>query len=177
MLRSLLILDDNAFFADTQRDLTPLDRWEAAVVEEAGGWDHSAPVYRRALATWREKLMSLLAAVQPDVIAVAASPSYAPRLAAAKVMTALPHRPTVKGVLPVADASPGALAYAVGRVDSPFGQVLIVTGQRDAAWLGAVRDEVAWRTGCVPLLVDSGRLGILKSDPDAMSDGCTTQRA
>ncbi len=47
-----------------------------------------------------------------------------------------------------------------------------MTGQRDAAWLGAVRDEVEWRTGCVPLLVNSG-VSESKSDPDAMSDGCT----
>lgn len=168
-MRTLLVLDDGAFFADTQIDLTPLDRWEAAVVEEVGGWDHSAPVYRRALATWRGTLMSLLAAVQPDVIAVTAAPTYAPRLSAAKVMAPLPHRPAVKGLLPVADASPGALAYAVGRVDNSFERVLIVTGQRDAEWLEAVSHEVTWRTGCVPRIVNAGRLGLLQRDVESLA--------
>lgn len=164
MPRTLLVLDDGALFADTQLDLSALDRWERAVVEEAGGWDHSAPVYRRALSSWREKLMVLLAAVRPDVIAVAGSPVYAPRLAAAKVIAALPDCPAASGLLPVADASPGALAFAVGRVDNLFERVLIVTGQRDAKWLESVSHEVAWRTGCVPRIVNAGRLGLLERD-------------
>lgn len=99
MARTLLVLGDGALFADTQLDLSALDRWERAVVEEAGGWDTAAPMHRRALSSWREMLMSLLALVRPDAIAVTTHPALAPRRAAVSVLVALPHRPAVTGPL------------------------------------------------------------------------------
>ena len=169
-MRTLLVMDDGAFFADTQLDYSPLDRWECAVVEETGGWDATAPMHRRALASWREKLMSLLALVRPDVIAFATRPALAPRRAAASVLTALPHQPAVKAPLPVADGSTGALAYAIGQVaGGPHTRVIIVTGQRVTSDLDVLRSEVAWRCGVEPLVVNAGRLGLLDRDIEQLA--------
>jgi hypothetical protein len=170
MTRTLLVLDDGALFADTQLDLSALDRWERAVVEEAGSWDVTAPTHRRALASWREKLSSLLALVRPDVIAVTTHPALAPRRAAVSVLVALPHRPAVTGPLPVADGSVGALAYAVGQVaGGPYRCVVIVTGQRGTGDLDVLRSEVAWRCGVAPLIVNAGRLGLLDRDIEQLA--------
>ncbi|MBN9209573.1 MAG: hypothetical protein J0H96_13070 [Microbacterium ginsengisoli] len=164
-MHTLLVIDDGAFFADTQLDYSPLDRWERAVVDEAGGWDEGAPVYRRALASWRERLMEVLALLRPDTIAVTQAPAFAPRRAAARVMSALPHRRVVTAMLPVADGGVGALAYAVGQVaGEPFARVVILTGQRGSGDLDALHSEVAWRHGVVPLIVNAGRLGLLAGD-------------
>lgn len=169
MTRTLLVLDDGALFADTDKD-APLDRWEQAVVEEAGGWDAMAPMHRRALASWREKLMSLLALVRPDVIAVAQSSALAPRRAAVGVLVALPNRPAVKAALPVADGSTGALAYAIGQVaGGPHTRVIVVTGQRVTSDLDVLRSEVAWRCGVAPLVVNTGRLGLLDGDIEELA--------
>lgn len=164
-MRTLLVIDDGAFFADTRLDYSPLDRWERAVVDEAGGWDGGAPVYRRALASWREHLMGVLALLRPEVIAVTQAPAFAPRRAAARVMSALPHRRVVTAMLPVADGGVGALAYAVGQVaGEPFARVVIATGQRGTDDLDALRSEVAWRCGVAPFIVNAGRLGLLAGD-------------
>lgn len=169
-MRTLLALDDGALFADTDVDYAPLDRWECAVVEETGGWDAMAPMHRRVLASWREKLMSLLALVRPDVIGVAQPPALAPRRAAVSVLTALPHQPAVKAPLPVADGSTGALAYAIGQVaGGPHTRVIIVTGQRGTSDLDSLRSEVAWRCGVEPLVVNAGRLGLLDRDIEQLA--------
>ncbi|EXJ50741.1 hypothetical protein [Microbacterium sp. MRS-1] len=169
-MHTLLVIDDGAFFADTQRDYSPLDRWERAVVDEAGGWDGSAPVYRRALASWRARLMEVLALLRPDVIAVTQQPSFAPRRAAARVMSALPHRRVVTAMLPVADGGVGALAYAVGQLaGEPFARVVIVSGQRGTGDLDTLRSEVAWRCGVTPLIVNAGRLGLLARDVENLA--------
>ena len=169
-MRTLLVIDDGAFFADTQRDYSPLDRWERAVVDEAGGWDESAPVYRRALASWRHGLMEVLALLRPEVIAVTQAPAFAPRRAAARVMSALPHRRVVTAMLPVADGAVGALAYAVGQVaGGPYARVVILTGQRGTDDLDTLRSEVAWRHGVVPLIVNAGRLGLLVRDVESLA--------
>lgn len=170
MTRTLLVLDDGAFFADTQLDLSPLDRWEHAVVDESGGWDGSAPVYRRALASWRERLMEVLALLRPETIAVTQQPAFAPRRAAVRVMTALPRRPAVTATLPVPDGGAGALAYAVGQVaGGPYARVIILTGQRGTGDLDALRSEVAWRCGVTPLIVNAGRLGLLAGDVETLA--------
>lgn len=169
-MRTLLVLDDGALFADTDVDYAPLDRWECAVVEETGGWDAMAPMHRRVLASWREKLMSLLALVRPDVIAVAQPPAFAPRRAAVSILTALPHRPAVKGSLSVGDGSVGALAFAAGQVaGGPYARVVIVTGQRVTSDLDVLRSEVAWRCGVTPLIVNAGRLGVLDRDIEQLA--------
>lgn len=169
-MRTLLVLDDCALFADTQLNYAPLDRWECAVVEDAGGWDATAPMHRRVLASWREKLMSLLALVRPDVIAVAQPPALAPRRASVSVLVALPHRPATKAPLPVADGSTGALAYAVGQVaGGPYTHIVIVTGQRVTSDLDSLRSEVAWRGGVEPLVVNAGRLGLLDRDIEQLA--------
>lgn len=163
--RTLLILDDGALFASTRFDLTPLDRWERAVVDAAGGWDTSAPMHRRALATWPERLMELLAVVCPDVIAVTTQPALAPRRAAVSVLVALPNRPAVKAPLPVADGGARALAYAVGQVvGGPYERVVIVTGQRGSDDLEVLRSEVSWRCSVAPIIANAGRLGLLSLD-------------
>lgn len=170
MTRTLLVLDDGALFADTQLDLSALDRWERAVVEEAGGWDTAAPMHRRALASWRGKLMSLLVLVHPDVIAVTTQPALAPRRAAVSVLVALPHQPAVKAPLPVADGSVGPLAFAVGQVaGGPHERVVIVTGQRGTGDIDVLRSEVAWRCGVAPLIVNAGRLGLLDRDIEQLA--------
>ena len=169
-MRTLLVIDDGAFFADTQRDYSPLDRWERAVVDEAGGWDESAPVYRRALASWRHGLMEVLALLRPEAIAVAQPPALAPRRAAVSVLAALPHKPAAKAPLLVADGSTGALAYAVGQVaGGPYARVVIVTGQRGTSDLDSLRSEVAWRCGVAPLIVNAGRLGLLDADIEQLA--------
>lgn len=169
-MRTLLVLDDGAFFADTQLDYAPLDRWERAVADEAGGWDATAPMHRRALASWREKFMSLLALVRPDVIGVAQPPALAPRRASVSVLVALPHRPAAKAPLLVADGSVGALAYAIGQVArGPHTRVVIVTGQRVTSDLDVLRSEVAWRSGVTPLIVNAGRLGLLDADIEQLA--------
>lgn len=164
-MRTLLVIDDGAFFADTDLDYSPLDRWERAVVDEAGGWDESAPVYRRALASWRHGLMEVLALLRPEVIAVTQAPAFAPRRAAARVMSALPRRRVVTAMLPVADGGVGALAYAAGQVaGDPHSRVAILTGQRGTGDLDTLRSEVAWRHGVAPFIVNAGRLGLLAGD-------------
>lgn len=169
-MHTLLVIDDGALFADTQRDYSPLDRWERAVVDEAGGWDGSAPVYRRALASWRERLIEVLALLRPDVIAVTQQPAFAPRRAAVRVMTALPRRPAVSAMLPVPDGGAGALAYAVSQVaGEPFARVVILTGQRGTGDLDALRSEVSWRCGVAPLIANVGRLGLLDGDIEALA--------
>jgi hypothetical protein len=186
MTRTLLVLDPSALFADTQLDYTALDRWEHAVVEAAAGWSPEAPMYRRALSDWRERLDTLCTTLDPDVIAVVAMREYAARITALRLFVALSpdaddeseipvqvdddeasiavQSGPVTSQLPVQADSADEVAFALGRVDSEFERIVIVTGQREADYVERLISEVAWRTSTIPVLVNTGRLGLLERD-------------
>lgn len=171
MTRTLLITDPRCVLIDAETDTAEYDIFERLVIDAAGGWTGDAPVCRRGLNDWRERLLTLLGIVRADVVGVVSiAADYPAHASSAKVLAYIPAKPAVKSQLSVPFDTPDELAIGIDRVVAEKERIVIATGQRDHEYVNSLHSEVSWRTSVAPVIVNASRLGLLERDFNALAD-------
>lgn len=164
LTRTLLIIDPRCIFVE------PGDP-AAYGPDSHVGWSGDAPMSRRALEGWPDRLVALYDTVKPDATGVASySIDLVERMTVAKTVAALRQdRGGILGPLPVTHDAAYEFAAAIEAVDFVPERIVIVTGGRDADYLADLERDVVLAARMKPTVLNAGVVGLRDTDLAALS--------
>lgn len=164
LTRALLIIDPRCIFVE------PGDP-AAYSPDSHVGWSGDAPMSRRALEGWADRLVALSDIVKPEVIGVVSyGIDIVEHASVARTVHALRQdRGGILNRLPVTADTADALAGAIAAVDFDAQRIVIVTAGRDDDDVGELKAGVIRSTVVAPTVLNAGAVGLRDADLAALS--------